>query len=72
MLTDHEETAPRVDLAEKGLGTKIAIGDPQVIPPDALEHRPEERALLGMAIFARKNLPHHALIRRTDHPRRPR
>src|SRR5512134_60059 len=69
MLTDHEETTPRVDLAEKGAGTKIAVGDPQVIPPDTLEHRPEKRALLGMAIFTGKDIRDEALGWLVDHQR---
>src|SRR6266702_2791645 len=56
MFTDHEAASPRVDLGEKGAGTKIAIGDPQIIPRDARKDRPEERALLRMAIFTGKDI----------------
>ena len=69
MLTDHAETAPRVALAEKGVGTKMAIGDPPGMPPDALAHRPEERALLGMAIFPGNDLRDEALGRLVAHQR---
>lgn len=67
MRTDHEEAPSRVDLGEKGTGTKIAIGNPEIIPLDAREDRPEERALLRMAIFAGKDIRNEPLGRLIDH-----
>jgi hypothetical protein len=69
MLTDHEEAPTRVDLGEKGAGAKIAIGDPQIIPRDAREDRPEEGALLRMAIFTGKDIRDEPLGRLIDHQR---
>jgi hypothetical protein len=69
MLTDHKEAASRVDLSEKGSGTKMAIGDPQLSLPDALEDCPKERALLRLAIFTGKDMRDEPLGWRIDHER---
>ncbi len=67
MLTDDEAAPPRVDLGEKGAGTKMAIGNPQSIFLDAREDRPQEGALLRMAIFTGKDIRDEPLGRFIDH-----
>src|SRR5215471_18219095 len=69
MLANHEETAARVQLAQKCAGTKIAIGNPQIIRRDYLEHRPQQRALLRMPIFTRKDIGDQAVGWLIDHER---
>ena len=71
MFTGHKERLSGVDLAEKLTGAKIAIFNPQVTCLHRLEHVSEQRALLGMAIFTRKNIGHQAQGRFIDHQRFP-
>jgi hypothetical protein len=69
MLPDDKEAPAPVGLGEKRSGTKIAVGNPQIIWLDTLEHRPEQRALLRVAIFTRKDLGNSARRRLIDHER---
>ena len=69
MLANHEEATTCVHLTEKRTGTKIAIGNPQIIRRDRFEYRPQQRALLRMPIFTRKDIGDQALGWCLDHER---
>src|SRR6266508_5633191 len=72
MLPNDKARPAMIDVAQKVPRTEIAIGNPEVTRLHRLEDATEQRALLGMAIFARKNVTHQALIRCIDHQRLPR
>jgi len=72
MLPNDTAGSSMIDVAQQVPRTKVAIGNPEVTRLHRLEDTTEQRALLGMAIFARKNVTHHALIRCRDHQRLPR
>src|SRR5919199_2241722 len=69
MLANHEEAPTRVHLTEKRAGTKIAIGDPQIIHRDRVKHRSQQRALLRMPIFTREDIGDQAVGWFIDHER---
>src|SRR6267142_1623065 len=69
MCTGDEEGAQVVDLTEKIPGTKIAVFHPQITGLYRLEERPEQRAFLSMAVFARKDIGHQATGGFIDHQR---
>ncbi len=71
VLANHEEAAARVHLTEKRAGTKIAICDPQITASTVSKHRPEQRALLRMPIFTRKDIGDQAQGWLIDHERLP-
>ena len=55
-LAKHEETAAGVHFTPKRAGTKMAIGDPEILGRARREPRSEQRALLCMPIFTRKDI----------------
>src|SRR5262245_60427474 len=69
MLANHEEAPTRVQLTEKRARTKITIRNPQIIRRDRGEHRPQQRALLRMPIFTRKDIGDQAWGGLIDHER---
>src|SRR5882672_1699820 len=72
MLPNDTAGPALIDVAKKVPRTEVAIGNPEGTRRHRLEDETEQRALVGMAIFARKNVTHHALIRCIDHQRLPR
>ncbi len=71
MFTDDKEAAASGGLGEKSSGTNMAIGNPQIVSFDGLEHRAKQRALLRMAIFTRQDIGDQSLGGLRDHHRFP-
>ena len=69
VLPDDKGGPPRVNIAEKLPRTKVAIGNPEVTRLHCAQHRGEQRALLGVPIFTRKDIAHQARRRLVDHQR---
>src|SRR5262249_32316592 len=69
MLANNEETAACVYLTQKRAGTKITISNPQILCGDCFEHRSQQRALLRMPIFTRKDIGDQTVGRLIDHER---
>jgi hypothetical protein len=60
MLAGDEPGVPVVDRAQEGTGTAIAVLYPEVMRLHGLQHLPEHRALLRMAVFTGKDIAHEA------------
>src|SRR4249919_2240695 len=60
VLPDDKGSPPRVNVAEQVPRTKVAISDPEVTRLHRAQHRGEQRALLGVPIFTRKDIAHQA------------
>ena len=58
MLARNEPGAADIKPVQKGTRTEIAVLDPEVIGLHSFQHRPEQRALLRMAIFTGKDRTH--------------
>ena len=56
MLSRDERGAPAVDFAHSGTGTAIPFLHPEIMHLHGFQHRPEQGALLGMAIFTREDI----------------
>lgn len=69
VFSDDKGSPPRVNVAEKLTRTEVAIGNPEVTRLHRLEDAPEERSLLGMAIFTRKDIAHQAHAGLVDYER---
>jgi hypothetical protein len=67
MLANNEEATARIHLTQKCAGTKMAIGNPQIIRRDCREHRSQQRALLCMTIFTGKDIGDQTLGWLIDH-----
>jgi hypothetical protein len=67
MLARDEKAPATVNIAEQLPCTKVAISNPEVIGLHGLENRRKQRALLGMAIFTRKDVAHDAVGRFIHH-----
>src|SRR5678816_4659857 len=69
MFARNAEGASLVSLTEKGAGTEIAVFNPEVTGLNRVQDGPEQRALLRMAIFARKDIRDHTQGWFIDHQR---
>jgi hypothetical protein len=69
VLADDEAALARADGAEKGTHAEIAIGNPQVAGGNGGHHLPEQGALLGVAVRARKDINRQAHGGIEDHQR---
>ena len=69
MRAGAQPGAPAVDRTQKSTGTDVAVLNPAVVRVHGLQHLPQPRALLSLAVFTGNDLTHQAVCRLLRLPR---
>ena len=72
MLADNELRPSQGNAKQKTRCTDVAVGNPQIVFFDGRQHLYQQASLLGVGVFAGKDVGHQHPIRFQDHQRQPR